>query len=475
MNNISHDVRIQGIDVYQGKRKATYTIRWTVAGLRFQKTFGTRKLADAERAKLVTETARGGAFDCDSGQPVAAIRAELQALTWFQHAQEFVDMKWPDVSPRHRHSTAEALTTITAAAVPERIRPSCGKSLRAALMHWAFNTTARRADPEPPAKYCEAIEWITSASLPIGSLADPATTRRILRAIATKIDGTPAAAATTNRKRAALSSAINYALELGRLTENPLRTVKVKRALVVEVLDSRTVVSHDQAKALLTAVKASNPELHAYFACLYYAALRPSEARNLRRADLLLPETGWGEILLRQSCQESGTEWTDTGEIDEERQLKHRAVNDVRPVPASPQLVHALTQHLQQFETGPDGRLFITRVGRFGRPLARPDLARPVTAATTGRVLGIARAAAFTPEQQASPLASRLYDLRHACVSTWLAAGVDSTQVAAWAGHSVTVLLRVYAHVIDGQAVEAKARISQHLGKTSDAIPTELP
>ncbi len=41
--------------------------------------------------------------------------------------------------------------------------------------------------------------------------------------------------------------------------------------------------------------------------------------------------------------------------------------------------------------------------------------------------------------------ARRSYDLRHAAGSTWLNAGVPSTQVAAWAGHSVGVLHQIYA------------------------------
>lgn len=43
----------------------------------------------------------------------------------------------------------------------------------------------------------------------------------------------------------------------------------------------------------------------------------------------------------------------------------------------------------------------------------------------------------LTPEGYRLPLARQPYDLRHACVSTWLAGGVISDQVALWAGHSV--------------------------------------
>ncbi len=42
----------------------------------------------------------------------------------------------------------------------------------------------------------------------------------------------------------------------------------------------------------------------------------------------------------------------------------------------------------------------------------------------------------FTPAQQASPLARRPYDLRHAAVSLWLNSGVPATEVARRAGHS---------------------------------------
>jgi integrase len=79
-----------------------------------------------------------------------------------------------------------------------------------------------------------------------------------------------------------------------------------------------------------------------------------------------------------------------------------------------------------------------------------------------------ARSAAFSPAEAASALAQRPYDLRHAGVSTWLNAGVPATQVAEWAGHSVAVLLRVYARCITGQQDEAKRRIEYATRLTGD-------
>src|SRR5262249_38249163 len=60
-----------------------------------------------------------------------------------------------------------------------------------------------------------------------------------------------------------------------------------------------------------------------------------------------------------------------------------------------------------------------------------------------------ARLLALTPEQVVSPLAARPYDLRHAAVSLWLNACVPAPEVAERAGHSVEVLVRVYAKCLD--------------------------
>ena len=78
-----------------------------------------------------------------------------------------------------------------------------------------------------------------------------------------------------------------------------------------------------------------------------------------------------------------------------------------------------------------------------------------------------ARPAALTAKEQASPFARRPYDLRHACLSTWLNGGVYPTQVAEWAAHGVEVLLRIYAKCVVGQDVLAKRRISEARGRAN--------
>ncbi len=75
-----------------------------------------------------------------------------------------------------------------------------------------------------------------------------------------------------------------------------------------------------------------------------------------------------------------------------------------------------------------------------------------------------ARPFGLTPAQVASPLARRPYDLRHGGVSLRLNAGVPATQVAEWAGHSVEVLLTIYAKCIHGRDQVWFAYIDRALG-----------
>jgi len=139
---------------------------------------------------------------------------------------------------------------------------------------------------------------------------------------------------------------------------------------------TRVVINYVQARSLLAAVKGHTPALNAYFACMYCAALRPAEVSNLRERDLHLPESGWGQITVDHSYQVTGAAWTDSGAAGEERELKHRAVGETRRVPPSAQLVATLREHLDEFGTGAEGRLFITRTARSADRL-RSHLCRP--------------------------------------------------------------------------------------------------
>jgi integrase len=383
------------------------------------------------------------------------VAAEREEISWFDFACAFADVKWKRAAPKYRQGIAEALATATPALLrTERGKPA-PRLLRRALNEWAFNTGRRRAGP-PPKDLAEATEWVRRNTLAVSAMEDAQTTRAVLDALAFRLDGQPSAAKTVSRKRATIYNAMEYAVELGHLDGNPLSRIKWTPPKSTEALDRRSVVNHGQARALLAGVAEQGEtgrRLVAFFGCMYYAAMRPAEATALAVENLVLPDpenrNAWGELHLGRSTPAVNSGWTDSGRR-ETRQLKHRARKEVRVVPCAPPLVRLLRAHLAEFGTAPDGRLF--RAVRSGEPISE---------SVYGRTWQKARAVALSEAETASPLARRPYDLRHAAVSTWLNAGVPATQVAEWAGHSVHVLLRVYAKCIVGQDELARRRIEE--------------
>ena len=436
-------VRIWSISVYEGKRKTTYYPRWSVDGRTFKEPFATWKLADGFRSKLLTAAREGVAFDVESGLPVTMIQTKKTATPWFDFACAYMNMKWPTSSPGHRKTTVDALVPITVAMLrnppgDKREAEELRKTLRK-----AFNVNTR-----PPA---DETRWISRNSHAVNDLAKPDALRALLSSIDKKLDGKRAAQDTIRLRRITLGNALDFAVERKVFDENPLKEIKVAKVkTVVHEVDRRCVANPVQARTLLGAVGDVNRRLVAFFGLMYFAALRPEEAANLGKPNLSIPDEGWGEIFLETAAPEIGAEWTDSRERSEARGLKHREAGTGRTVPCTPELTVILHRHMEAFGTAPDGRLFWgTRGG--GR----------LPSSVYGRVWARAREATFTPDVVVSPLAKRPYDLRHAAVSTWLNAGVEATRVAEWAGHSVAVLLRVYAKCLDGGEQAARAKVQQ--------------
>lgn len=456
MDGMSFDVRIWSTRTYKGAQTTTHYVRWKVADERLQKAFKTAALAESFRSKLVTAAREGEAFSVSTGLPVSMARKEEVTTSWYKFACSYVDMKWPDSAGKSRMGVAETLATLTPALVVPGSDQPRPEVLRRALYTWAFNLRARQSGP-PPAGLRKAIQWLETNTRPIGDLADADVVRATMSALGRKLDGRPAAASTSQRKRAVFYNALQYAVERKLLDRNPLDVVTVTRRKSVEEVDRRVVANLDQAVRLLGAVGAqgkAGESLIAFFGLMYYSALRPGEAASLSLSALKLPNDGWGELFLVGSAPTTGSAWSDNGKRRDERGLKHRAREAIRIVPCPPPLTTLLRAHLDTFGVGVDGHLFRSVSKRGG------DLSDGVY----GQIWRNARKAALTAEEVASPLARRPYDLRHAAVSTWLNAGVPATQVAEWAGHSLAVLLRVYAKCISGQEDAARHRVGLALG-----------
>lgn len=113
---------------------------------------------------------------------------------------------------------------------PALIRSNGGRPdpevMRFALYGWSFNTP------------CSRIRTRANRVRPRSSLArkqhapgrrsgDPATLRAVMGAIGRKLDSRPAAASTSQRKRAVFHNALEYAVERKLLASNPLAAIRV--------------------------------------------------------------------------------------------------------------------------------------------------------------------------------------------------------------------------------------------------------
>lgn len=457
----SHDVKVWSIRKRPYKTPS-YDVRWKVGDASpFSETFRTKALADNFRAQLLRAAQKGEAFDTETGLPDSMAPVK-ESLTWYDFARAYVAMKWPHAAPNSRDSLNETMTLVTTQLLGDRPGRPADDVLRRALRGWAFVLQSEDEDA-PPVDIANALRWVGKASLPLTTLKNPAEIRSVLNSLKLTLSGVPAAAETVRRKRAVLFNALAYAVELGELPENPVALVKWKLPKLTKEVDRRVVVNPRQATELLGAVsyvggyrRARGRRLVALFACMYFGGLRPAEAVALRRPDCALPDTGWGSLILEKSRPTVGKRWTGTGEVHDNRGLKNRPSNETRIVPIPPRLVRMLRAHIEEFGTAEDGRLFANERGGV------------VASTTYWRVWDEARHLALTPEQVASPLAARPYDLRHAALSSWLNAGVDPTEVAERAGNSVEVLLSRYAKCLDGRQDVANRRIAELLGEDDD-------
>jgi hypothetical protein len=185
--------------------------------------------------------------------------------------------------------------------------------------------------------------------------------------------------------------------------------------------------------------------------------LRGAATRRSRRAACHLmrpPLTRLGPPDPHGVPSRSARAWTGNGTPREPRGLKHRPKGAIRTVPVPPQLARLLRWHLHTYGSAPDGRLF--QGSRGG----------PVSESLCGRIWHQARAAAMPGDGTGTQPVRRPYDLRHAALSLWLASGAPPAEIAARAGHSVRVVLTIYAHCIPGCDQIASQHIEQALNSS---------
>ncbi|WP_460069519.1 tyrosine-type recombinase/integrase [Streptomyces sp. YKOK-I1] len=465
----SLDIRLWKVTKVDRKARP-YQLRWVVGGKVSSATFATSALAESRRSELRQAMRRGEAFEISSGQPESEVRAAAEAaeaaaaqetLRWFEFCRKYVAGRWRTSAAKTREGMADGLAAVSLAMVKRGDGIPPDEQLRLAF-RWGI--VPANAAEDPPAELKAAYDWLTTADRPILDVTDAEVFEDVLYRIAYKLDGTPAAGDTYRRRRRALNTALEHAVVAGELPENPLQRARRKHIGSNDVVDRRVLVNALQARQLLAGVsyvgswqRCRGRRLTAFYAVLYYAGLRPAEAVGLRLSDCDLPDAGWGTLTLRETRPVSGKQWTDSGERHDRRGLKAREAKSDRPVPIPPILVAILRAHLDTFGTAKEGRVFGNERGGV------------VGSSTYWRVWEEAREYALPPERVASPLAGRPYDLRHACITRWLNAGVPIAEVARRVGNSPEVIHRRYHGCIDGHEEAANAKIAKVLEEEGDA------
>jgi integrase len=438
----SYDLTFWAIE--KRDRRKPYRLRWSVGGRRppFSHSFLTIELAESFKAELKKAAQRGERFDETTGLPDSMLRKDRD-VSWYDHVQEYIAARWKGSAGHSRRSIVESLICVSQVMVRELRGAPDPDTLRLAL--WKdFNHGERRAlGPEE----ARAIAWLKRASLPIGALNDDAVVTDVLDALATRLDGHRAAPDYYARRLRVTRTCLSYAVRKKRLAKNPLLAANMPEHWTPpksdDAVDPRSVGSPQLVADMLTVASyvgaRQGPRFVAFFACMFYALMRPAEVARLTRAGCYLPTEGWGYLTFGDSVPAPGKQWTDDGEVHEERGLKGRSRRSVRKVPIPPELVGILREHIERFGTTTDGRLFRSEYG-----------GKPIQPSTWWQVWRKVRSLALTPEQFATPLMKRPYDLRHAGITWRLNSGVPAPDVAKWAGHSVEVLTRIYAGCVAG-------------------------
>lgn len=406
--------------------KRRYRVKWRIDGQ--DKTRALKTKAEAERlqARLQMAVVAGEEFDLATGLPVSWVRDDT---TWWEWSRDWLDLKWPQWAGHSRRSAVESLVAIT----PLMARsgaPSAGDD----TVRWLREHGYRPGSPgrsDPP-------HWLLRWSVPLPD-AESTLLERVLTKVTTKPDGSPMSREVARRRRSTLNAVLRAACRRRMIDQNPLDRVEWKLPTRNIAVDISTVPSYGDVIQIVDHVaglKTNGARYATLFATVGIAGMRPSEAIALAPGALELPRQGWGLAVLRGALTSPGTRFTSTGEVVEDKELKQRPPDATREVPLAPELVERLRWHLKRWPPV-DGHVFTNAAGRTP------------TTTNYGPVWVRARTKIWPNGHRLGE--TTVYDLRHAAATMMLRAGVPPAEAARRLGHSVDILMRVYAGVFDDE------------------------
>jgi integrase len=405
-----YDLRARRTTVAGSKRKVHWQVNWRLDGRDHSKTLPSKPEAEDYRSRLTIAARDGVPFDTDAGVPIAWVTS---SETVFAHAQAWLDAQRSTWSIRTHRSAVEAVSR----AVMLTLRP------KAPAPSTEVREAVRRALAGEQVRP-EALRWIRRWSLAIGRL-DAKRARELHDRLGIGLRGKELAPLTANRFRTTVHAMIVAAVNDRKLAEDPWpergRSRRRSSAPMMAPVDADLLPSKDEVLQVIEAMsKRTLTDRRAALGATIalYAGLRPSEILVLRPDDIILPEpedaAAFGTITVARAEDGAGG-------------VGPTKTNQIRKVPAHPELVVAIRAHLHEW----DGEL---RAAGAATPLTIAGWRYRIHAGC--RAAGVRE---FTT-----------YDLRHVCATRMLQTGMSHGDVAERLGHSVPVLTAYYAGVMRG-------------------------
>jgi integrase len=276
-----------------------------------------------------------------------------------------------------------------------------------------------------------------------------------------------ASAETIRKARVVLSSVLHHAAESEAIAANPLSVVRTPKAEQRDAVQPLSPALVERIRAILMSPmpvpipegrRAGRPRASyempdmrtpqtrirdaTIVSVLAFAGLRPGELRALR----------WADVREHTIVVQRGT--NPDGSIKATKNAQNRSVKLLTP----------LAQDLRAF------RLAAGRPPQTALIFPRAD-----GGAWTKEDWGNWRSRTWhTACERAAAEIPRPYDLRHSAASLWLAERRPPLQVARWLGHSLSVLLSTYAHLIDEYAESGQIDANEEIIKARGGAKTAL-
>ena len=267
-----------------------FDVRFRVDGFAFRRSFDQRGWADEYVRGLHEGFAGGWPFDPDARRfvPADAATVDDEAVTFFTHARDFVERKWPDWAPASRRNSQRELARAVLDLVDDDA-PVLTSNERVAADVYLRRVWLMHPHPDTTTDEDAGWErWFQRWSLPLVEVTDEHLHAFLARTRSEALDGTPrpASASSMQRLRATVRGAFSNAMKRRLIEWDPWTAVDPERLRDHDRVDPDLVMDPVQVATIAARCGQVAPQYELSVLAMGQSGLRPSEAINLRRRDL---------------------------------------------------------------------------------------------------------------------------------------------------------------------------------------------